>query len=125
MYIQLQAINSQSFTAATASKEQGSKRRANIDAAIALSDNDLRRAAFYMASMQTDDKKHERINSVAINSLPVVAAVRDTLLSRGYAAPFLNGAIPSSPAARALTGGTRKSRHTNPTKSLPPKSPLR
>ena len=103
MCMQVQAINNQSFGGNT--KEAGSKRRANIDAAIALSDNDLRRAAYYQACLQTNEEKHNKINKIAILSLPVIAAARDAILSRGNDVKLFTGKIVSSPAARALAGG--------------------
>ena len=103
MCMQVQAINNQSFGGNT--KEAGSKRRANIDAAIALSDNDLRRVAYYQACLQTNEEKHNKINKIAILSLPVIAAARDAILSRGNDVKLFTGKIVSSPAARALAGG--------------------
>ena len=103
MCMQVQAINNQSFSGNT--KEAGSKRRANIDAAIALSDNDLRRAAYYQACLQTNEEKHNKINKIAILSLPVIAAALDAILSRGNDVKLFTGKIVSSPAARALAGG--------------------
>ena len=103
MCMQVQAINNQSFSGNT--KQAGSKRRANIDAAIALSDNDLRRVAYYQACLQTNEEKHNKINKIAILSLPVIAAARDAILSRGNDVKLFTGKIVSSPAARALAGG--------------------
>ena len=103
--MQVQKINNQTFTSETAvSKEKGGKRRANIDAAIALSDNDLKKFAYHKACVQTDEKKHNNINNAIILSLPVVAAVRDSLLTRGNSVKVLGKQIKSGPAARALTG---------------------
>ena len=102
MCMQVQAINNQSFSGNP--REAGSKRRANIDAAIALSDSDLRRAAFYQACLQTDEEKHNKIDRAAILSLPVIAAARDSILSRGQDVKFFNGVLYSSPAARVITG---------------------
>lgn len=103
--MQVQKINNQTFTSETAvSKEKGGKRRANIDAAIALSDNDLKKFAYQKACIQTDEKKHNKLNKVIVLSLPVAAAVRDTLLTRGNPVQVLGKQIKSGPAARALTG---------------------
>lgn len=101
--MQVQAVNNQAF-GQVASKEVGSNRRANIDAAIAIKDNDLRRFAYYQACLQTDEEKHNKIDRAAILSLPVIAAARDTILSRGKDVKLFNGKIVSSPAARVLAG---------------------
>ena len=101
----IQKINNQTFTSGTAvSKERGGNRRANIDEFIVLSDKDLKKFAYHKACVQTDEKKHNNINNAIILSLPVVAAVRDSLLTRGNSVKVLGKQIKSGPAARALTG---------------------
>ncbi len=103
--MQIQAINNQSFgQGAQGSKAQGAKRRANIDAAISLPDKDLRAFAYYQACVQTNDEKHRKLNNAAILSLPIVAAVRDTVLTRGEPVKLLGGAIMPGSAARVITG---------------------
>ena len=62
VHMQVQAVNNQAF-GQVASKEVGSNRRANIDAAIAIKDNDLRRFAYYQACLQTDEEKHNNTKS--------------------------------------------------------------
>ena len=103
--MQVNAISDQSFgTGARASKELGSRRRENIDAALALSDNDLKKIAYYQACMQTNEDKHRKINNLSIAALPVVAAVRDTVLSRGQGLNLLGGKLMPGTATRLLTG---------------------
>lgn len=105
LIMQIQAINNQSFgQGAQGSKESGAKRRANIDAAISIPDSDLKAFAYYQACVQTDDDKHRKINNAAIMSLPVVAAVRDTVLTRGEPVKLLGSKIMPGAAARVITG---------------------
>lgn len=102
--MQVQAVNNQTFgKGAAGSKEIGSKRRQNIDAAIALSDNDLKRFAYYQACIQTNEDKHRKLNNMAVASLPVVAAVRDAVITEPFI-PVLGFKLAASPATRLFNG---------------------
>lgn len=98
--MQIQKINNQTFTSGSVDKDN--LKHANIIAE--LSDNDLKKLSYYKAAIQTDDKKHQKINNAIILTLPVVAALKDTVLSRGNAFAIFGKQIKSSPAARVLTG---------------------
>ena len=103
--MRVNAINEQSFgNGARTSKEVGSHRRANVDAALALSDNDLKKIAYYQACLQTNEDKHRKINNLSIAALPVVAAVRDTVLTRGNGLDLFGGKLMPGTATRLLTG---------------------
>jgi len=102
--MEIQAINNQTFgRGSTASREHGSKRRENIDAVLALSDNELKQAAYGLACLQTDERKHININNAALLSLPVVAGIGDAIMTRGKAFNMLGKQITGT-AARVLTG---------------------
>ena len=82
--MQIQAINSNlEFGKSKARKAREAAIRQQEDAILMLNDNQIRAIARESASIQTNDKKHQKISAGLIASIPVLCGINSALASRG------------------------------------------
>lgn len=82
--MQIQAINSNlEFGKSKARKAREASIRQQEDAILMLNDNQIKAIARESASIQTNDKKHQKISNGLIASIPVLCGINSALASRG------------------------------------------
>lgn len=82
--MQIQAINSNlEFGKSKARKAREAAIRQQEDAILMLNDNQISAIARESASIQTNDKKHQKISAGLIASIPILCGINSALASRG------------------------------------------
>ncbi len=82
--MQIQALNNNlEFGKSHARKAREAAARRQEDAILRLNDNQIRDIAVASAAIQTDDKKHRRITTGLIASIPVLCGINSAMAARG------------------------------------------
>lgn len=105
VYMQIQAVNNNlEFGKSHNRKAREAAIRRQEDAILSLNDKQIKILATETAAIQTNDKKHQNINTALIASIPLVYGIQGAIGSRG-----LNGkAVADSLAKTSPNGITTK-----------------